>query len=289
MHLSLVHTRTQDNIRLDGLLNQPGPSTQQSNPWPVDLVVFVHGTSGNFYQPGILEHFEHTVANSGTNTLRINTRGHDGLVGQQGGAALEHIDDCRLDLDAWFNWAQQHNSPRILLVGHSMGGIKSIYATAAHTVNPLAIIAISPPRFCHSMYQQHPAAGPFREDYLRATQLVSAGRGDELIEVRQPLPIWIRASGFIEKYGPDDRYDLLRHLPQVTCPVLVQVGGQTTQQSPAFNSLADDLQSLQLPPSRLTVQVIPDADMHYSNDPDEPVRQAADWFSDPEDLDPTRD
>ena len=159
-----------------------------------------------------------------------------------------------------------------------MGGVKSIYATAAGAVEPAAIIAISPPRFCHRMFQQHPAAEPFREDYARACEMVEADRGDELIPVRQPLPMWIRAAGYIEKYGPEDRYDLIRHLPQVACPVLVLVGGDSVERSPAFGSLPVDLAELKIPAERLAVELIAGADMHYTNDPDEPLRRAVEWL-----------
>jgi len=278
MSVRLVRSRTEDDLRLDGVLHLPPAEASRCDDWPADLVVLVHGTAGNFYAAGILEHVAAAVSNSGTPALRINTRGHDGLVGKRGGAAFENVDECRLDLAAWCSWAHENGSQRIILVGHSMGGVKSVYATAAAAVDPVAIVAISPPRFCHQMYQEHPAAGDFREDYARATEMVALGRGNELLQVRQPLPMWIQANGYIEKYGPDDRYDLLSHLPRVGCPVLVLLGEQTVERSPAFSSLPDDLDGLNLSPDRLAIEVIPGADMHYTNDPDEPVRRAIDWL-----------
>jgi len=278
MTVELIRTRTDDNVRLDGALLRSSDTRAKSAAWPADLVILVHGTGNNFYSPGILEHVATAVAAAGTPALRINTRGHDGLAGGRGGAALEQIDDCQLDLAAWCAWGRERDWERIVLVGHSMGGVKSIYATAAGAVDPAAIIAISPPRFCHRMFQQHPAAEPFREDYARACEMVEADRGDELIPVRQPLPMWIRAAGYIEKYGPEDRYDLVRHLPQVSCPVLVLVGGDSVERSPAFGSLPVDLAALEIPAERLAVELIAGADMHYTNDPDEPLRRAVEWL-----------
>lgn len=278
MSVRLVRSRTEDDLRLDGMLHRPPADAHRRDDWPADLVMLVHGTAGNFYASGILEHVAAAVVSSGTPALRINTRGHDGLTGDRGGAAFENVDESRLDLAAWFSWARENGSQRVILVGHSMGGVKSIYAAAAAAVDPVAIVAISPPRFCHRLFQEHPAAGHFREDYARATELVALGRGNELLRVRQPLPMWIRASGCIEKYGPEDRYDLVRHLPRVTCPVLVLLGGQTVEHSPAFSSLPDDLDGLKPALDRLEVEVIPGADMHYTNDPDEPIRRAVGWL-----------
>ncbi len=276
MMVELVRAITADGVTLDGAFHALA-GTGVTDHLPVDLALLVHGTGSNFYAPGILESVTHSVVAAGTPALRINTRGHDGLAGRRGGAALENIDDCRSDLAAWFDWAAARELDRVVLIGHSMGGVKSIYAAAAGLA-PTAIIAISPPRFCHRMYQEHPRAEAFREDYRRARALVDEGRGEELILVRQPLPLWIRARGYLDKYGPEDRFDLVGHLPRVGCPVLVLVGSHTVENSPAFGSLPEDLAALELPPGQLTIQVIDGADMHYGNDPLEPCRRAADWL-----------
>ncbi|MBQ18279.1 MAG: hypothetical protein CMJ65_14275 [Planctomycetaceae bacterium] len=275
MMVELVRAITADGITLDGAFH--APRNLAANRLPVDLALLVHGTGSNFYAPGILESVAAALLAAETPVLRINTRGHDGLVGRRGGAALEDIDACRSDLAAWVDWALARKLDRIVLIGHSMGGVKSIYAAAAGLA-PTAIVAISPPRFCHRMYQEDPRAEAFREDYLRAGTLVEQGRGKDLILVRQPLPLWIQAEGFLDKYGPADRFDLVSHLPTVGCPVLVLVGSHTVENSPAFNNLPDDLAALELPSEQLTIQVIPGADMDYSNDPLEPCRRAADWL-----------
>tara|TARA_B100000029_G_scaffold167459_1_gene163635 strand:+ start:402 stop:1247 length:846 start_codon:yes stop_codon:yes gene_type:complete len=274
MNLELVRTRTEDNVRLDGALRR---SNRSPGDLPADLVIIVHGTGGNFYAPGILEHLATRLPELGTPTLRVNTRGHDGLSGGDGGAALEQIDDCRLDLQAWMTWATEHLGPRVLLLGHSMGGVKAIYATAHQAVQPFGIVAVSPPRFSHRQFQEHPDAEAFREDFQAASGWVSQGHGDQLIRVRQPLPMWIRAEGFVEKYGPEDRYDIARLLPRVDVPVLVLVGSETVSRSPAFHDLPDHLATLDLPPSRLEVIEVPGGDMHYTHDPDSPLRYISTW------------
>ena len=130
MTVELVRTRTDDNVRLEGALFRPTAGSRGPRAWPADLVILVHGTGNNFYSPGILEHAAATVAAAGTPALRINTRGHDGLSGGRGGAALEQIDDCRLDLAAWWAWGRERDWERIVLVGHSMGGVVARLAIA---------------------------------------------------------------------------------------------------------------------------------------------------------------
>lgn len=274
MTVELVRVLTTDGLRLDGACYPPAPGT--TNSLPLDGFLLIHGTGGNFYAPGVLEHFAMAAAQAGTPALRINTRGHDGLSGT-GGAALEDIDRCRLDLSAWLELVMERGWQRVALVGHSMGGVKSLYASA-HELTPAAIVAISPPRFCHQSFQDHPDAESFREDYRRCLELVDAGTGTDLIRVRQPLPLWLTAEGFLAKYGPEDRFDLVRHLPDVDCPVLVIVGRRTISSSPAFSSLPEDLANLGLPADRLSIEIVDDADMEYSNDPAEPFRRTTDWL-----------
>lgn len=274
MTVELVRVLTADDVGLDGALYPAADGT--TNPLSLDGFLLIHGTGGNFYAPGVLECFAITAASTGTPALRINTRGHDGLSGS-GGAAFEDIDRCRFDLAAWLELVADRGWQKVALVGHSMGGVKALYATA-HDVVADAVIAISPPRFCHQSFQDHPDADAFREDYQRSLELVAAGKGTELIRVRQPLPLWITAEGYLAKYGPEDRYDLVRHLPGVACPVLVIVGRRTVSSSPAFSSLPEDLAGLDLPADRLSIEVVDEADMEYANNPAEPFRRATDWL-----------
>ena len=62
MTQGLVRTRTEDDVRLDGVLQLPPSEADRCDEWPADLVMLVHGTSGNFYEPGILEHVAAEVA-----------------------------------------------------------------------------------------------------------------------------------------------------------------------------------------------------------------------------------
>ena len=66
--------------------------------------------------------------------------------GRRLGAAYEIVDDCRHDLLAWLDLLRERAGPRIALVGHSLGAVKTIYALAHEDVPLQCAIAISPPR-----------------------------------------------------------------------------------------------------------------------------------------------
>jgi len=72
--MELARVETADGIWLDGLFEPAAAGTR-----PGDACLLVHGTGSNFYAPGVLEVFARQARDAGLATLRINTRGHDGL------------------------------------------------------------------------------------------------------------------------------------------------------------------------------------------------------------------
>jgi len=271
MTVERCRVTTDDRVVLDGAL--AGPAVAVEDSLPVDLFVLVHGTGSNFDAPGLLEMFASQAVAGGTAVLRINTRGHDGVPD-------ERVSECRADLAAWCRFASERGHGRIVLVGHSMGGVKAVHAAAHEELSGLtAIVGISPPRFCHRRLFDHPDGGDFRADFVRAAEAVDAGRGGELLEIRQPRPMQITAECFVDKYGPADRYDLVQHLPAVRCPTLVMLGELSVASSPAFAGLPEDLATLAEVHGSLAVEVIEGAGINYRADPREPYRRAARWLN----------
>lgn len=286
MTAELVRTVTQDGLFLDGAFYRP--SEHAANGRPVDAMLLVHGTGSNFYAPGLLDAFALQAVTAGLPTLRINTRGHDGVAsipGEQGsrlgGAAYETISECRFDLTAWLDWLGDQGFSRVGLVGHSMGAVKAIYAMAQTPHAAVrCLIALSPPRFCHERLLSHSPDGTFATDYRRAEQLVADDRADELIQVRQPLPHLATAAGFIAKYGPHDEYDVLRHLPKLAIPTLVVIGTESAATSAAFAGLPEDLEQLAERHAQLTVSIVQGANTGYSTCPQLPFDLTAEWMRD---------
>lgn len=283
MPVELCRVTTPDGLLLDGALHRPSATTEL----PVDVFLLVHGTGSNFYAPGVLETFAEQSERAGVAAVRINTRGHDGMAripGTQrsvaGGASYEIISECRLDIQAWIDELANRGFSRIGVVGHSMGGVKSIYALA-HDAHPAVrcCIGISPPRFCHANFMHHPQADGFRADFQHAQQLVADGRGDELMTVKQPLPMLLTAEGFIAKYGPHDEYDYLHYLPKLTCPTLILIGTESVRTSPAFDGLPEELERLAVQHQHLELELIEGADTNYSACLEVPFERARQWLS----------
>jgi pimeloyl-ACP methyl ester carboxylesterase len=249
--------------------------------------LLVHGTGGNFYCGGVLQSFAEQIVQAGFAVARINTRGHDiicslpgGSSSLGGGAAFESLADCVKDLRSWIDELAGRGFRRVILVGHSLGGVKAIFSQAhdAHG-DVVGIVGLSPPRFCHAQWQSSPQATAFREHFRRATELVQSGRGEELLLVQQPLPLWLTASGFLAKYGPHDAYDFVPLLPRLLCPTLLILGTESIHSSAAFASTPDEVQRGHASHPHVTLHLVPGANTGYSGMLDVPARIALPWFA----------
>ena len=270
MQVDLIQITTRDGVRLDGMF-QPSLIASQI---PFDACCLVHGTGGNFYSSSLFDALGEKLLSLGCGVLRINTRGHDGISnavtaqgGRRLGAAYEMVDDCRHDLVGWIDWLKSKTGPRIGLIGHSLGAVKSIYTLALEKDLGLAgLAAISPPRLSYEWFCASPEGSRFLESYQKADALVNSGQGSALIEVKLPLPFVITAAGYVEKYGPEERYNYLKWLPRVSCPTLLTLGSIEAENNMAFRNIPEAIEEISKtrPMKLLTQVVLPGADHFYS-------------------------
>lgn len=281
MLVELVRTKTRDDIRLEGAFHPP----QGKAAYAADGFIIVHGTGGNFYSSTMLENLAESLQQRGHAVLRINTRGHDGIStaattrgGRRIGAAYEIVDDCRHDLAAWVEWLRQRAGTRIGLIGHSLGAVKCIY-TAAHEpgLAPLCIVAISPPRLSYSWFCESSKRDEFLESYRLAEDKVSAGEPGAFLDVRFPLPFIITAAGYVEKYGPDERYQFLKLLRGIKLPILFTFGSIELENNVAFAQSPEAIAALGLP--GIQVSTIAGADHFYTGVHALLIECIANWLS----------
>ncbi len=241
MNVDLVKVQTKDGLRLDGFLRSPaGSSASQLS---VDILIMLHGVGGNFYGPGLFEEMADYAIDAGCAVLRVNNRGHDPVSrgpmdGQRFGAAYEMVDDCMHDWDAWISFAQDAGYRNIGLWGHSLGAVKSIYYMATEKDSRIkSMVASSPPRFSYNTYQGMDDWGKYVEQLEEAQKHISNGHPDALMEVRYPSANLLTAGVFMDKYGPGEKYDVIRLLPNVKVPTLVTLGSLEGVERGQSNSL----------------------------------------------------
>ncbi|MBI3462718.1 MAG: alpha/beta fold hydrolase [Planctomycetes bacterium] len=271
MIVDLVRVTTADGVRLDGACQRPSGEAQTA-PLPIDAILCVHGTGGSFYTSTLFEGLAGRMLARGATVLRVNTRGHD-LVstavtskgGKRQGAAYEAVDDCRHDLRAWLDWLAAQGFRRVCLAGHSLGAVKAVYSLArgSHEAGA-ALVAISPPRLSHSWFAASTKRDEFQGYLATAAEHVQSGRGETLLDVRFPLPFLVTAAGYLEKYGPDERYNFLPLVDRVACPALYTFGGEEVERNVAFNGLPEAVEQAAGGRQNVRVAVVPDADHFYS-------------------------
>jgi len=224
--LMLVDVRTADGVTLHGAFGAAHPVPRAAG---FDAVVLMHGIASSFVttlSPAITE----PLAAHGYATLRANNRGHDVISRGSAdkpylGAAFERLDECVHDWRAWLDWLGARGYRRILLCGHSLGGVKTAYALA-NGGHPLVVgcCLFSPPRFSYASWMASPRADEFREHLARAQAHVDAGTPDALYPVTMPVPSIASAAAYIAKYGPDAPFDVFAQLVHVAVPTIAFTG-----------------------------------------------------------------
>jgi pimeloyl-ACP methyl ester carboxylesterase len=285
MNVELVRVVTADGVRLEGSLRLP--ESPETGRLPVDIVIFHHGVGGNFYNQSFFEPMSDAFLQLGCAVLRANNRGHDlafnSPVGRLG-AAFETVDDCRQDWAAWTDLADARGFRKIGLWGQSLGAVKTIYALALQPDPRIArAITTSPPRFSYSAYKAREDGASFLAYYDRAQQLVDAGDPDSLFAADLPTSLIATARTYVDKYGPPERYDILKYLPNVKTPLLVTIGGEEgiyPDQADrfAFGGLAEKVAALASDLPNVTFELIPGADHAYTNRTDQLWATVQHWL-----------
>jgi len=263
--------KTVDNERLHGLLFTPLDDRS-------DLaLLFVHGVAMNFYLPPLAV-FGQELAKRRYHSFVINTRGHDwisraGNLTRFGGSAYETIEDCVPDLDAALEWLRRQHYQRFVLIGHSLGAIKSIiYQSTRQRRDIVGIVGCSPPKQFHAeRAARHPG---FHELMSRAEFLVAEGKGDEVLSVSfGGPPNLFSARTLLNKFSKDNRNDLRPHARRLGCPLLLTVGGAEAK---FFHEYAQEIADAAGPNS--TCKLIQGASHFYNRHTTETVELIHHWL-----------
>jgi pimeloyl-ACP methyl ester carboxylesterase len=284
MLVDLLRVNTADGVRLDGALLTPANGVARS--LSIDAAILIHGTGGSFYSSTLLEAIATRLAELGTAALVINTRGHDlastasAIDGpRRAGAAYEQVSAVTEDLAAWCGLLQSRGYHRLALIGHSLGAVKAVYAQADASHDAVAaVIAISPPRLSRSYFLASSKAEEFRALLAEAEAHVNAGREQTLMDVRFPLPMLITAAGYIDKYGPQERYHVLRHAARLRCRTLFTYGTAEVASNVAFAGMPEEVERLAAANPALQAATIAGADHFYAGCRSELIARLERWL-----------
>jgi len=157
--------------------------------------------------------------------------------------------------------------------------VKALYALAHEPqIGAACVVALSPPRLSYSWFCSSPDGPVFLATHAEADQLVTAGNPLALLDVKLPLPFVITAAGFVEKYGPDERYNYLRFAASVPCPVLITLGSVEVANNMAFRGAPEAVQALAGRYKHLQMETIAGADHFYAGVRDVAVDCVERWL-----------
>lgn len=121
MNYPIVEIKTPDGLILYGLLTTQEKQTE-------NVFLFIHGTASNFYCEDFIKAVTGKLVNQNIAVLSVNNRGAGiGETWQNSGAAVEHFEDCVIDIDAWIKYALDTGYKNVFLAGHSLGSEKVVY------------------------------------------------------------------------------------------------------------------------------------------------------------------
>jgi pimeloyl-ACP methyl ester carboxylesterase len=269
VQVDLVNTTASDGVRLDGAIWAAAFDGPQCE---FDAVMCLHGVGGNFYGSRLFDALTEPLRARGISVLRVNTRGHDGVStastphgGRLQGAAYERVSDCCLDVAAWADFLVAANLPRIAIIGHSLGALKAIYAQAYAPHEAVRrIVAISPPRLSYTKFVHGTDAQRFRSSLEMAEQLVREGQPQMLFLASFPFPLILAAATFLDKYGIEERYNLLKFSERLATPTWFVYGAEELASGgSAFDGVTQEIESAAWGSRTPSVHVIPDANHFY--------------------------
>ena len=287
MLVDLVHITTADGIRLEGAHRKPARAGVSK--LDVDVIIFHHGVAGNFYGADMFDEYGDALLELGIASVRVNNRGHDpvswaavGSGRRRLGAAYEMMDDCRDDWESWVTFAQAEGYERIGLWGHSLGAMKSIYYMGVqHDSRVRRVVAGSPPRLSYSTFLRDKEGGTFQAFIDEAGKQISEGNPHALLDATLPVPFLGAAETHIDKYGPDENVNILKHIPNVRTPLLIMLGADEAQTMLPMRGLPGELEKLAGELDSFTFASIPGADHFYTRQRDHVWGVVSDWLAGP--------
>ena len=242
MLVDLISVVNQEDLVLDGAFY--APATDAPSPGPVDSMLLIHGSRGNFCDPATKSMAEDLSA-QGIACLTLNTNAHDTIwynpPGQDyKGNAFEILENTMSDLRAGIDHLGGRGYRSVGLLGHSMGAVRvTYYAATQDDPRVAAVVPVSPVRLSYSYYLKSEDAEEFRANLDTAQRLVDEGEPNGVFRVNFPIPQYFSAASYVDKHGPLEKYNLINLADRIRVPILAVNGSRETHTR--LKGIAQDL------------------------------------------------
>jgi pimeloyl-ACP methyl ester carboxylesterase len=245
------------------------------------VVLATHGVGNSFTLSGLWRALQ-LLGQRGWGVAMLNNRGHDWVAMNPGdrrwiGAAYEKIEDGALDFQAAQRWLRERGHRRIVIAGHSLGGLKAAY-TQAHFPGEdvIALAMFSSPRLPDDKVWDWAA---HKRLLALCRDQVAQGRGEALMHVEMPtntpaMKGLMSHATYLNKYGPQAASTALRYADRIGVPVFLLAG---EHEKPQLSFSIDMEQALVNAPSVRRVMVA-GCDHIYTGCHQQVADAAHDWL-----------
>jgi hypothetical protein len=119
----------------------------------------------------------------------------------------------------------------------------------------------------------------FFESLTTARQYLDQGKPEALFQANFPFPILITAAGYLDKYGPEERYNILKFLDRVPCPLLVTYGELELERGGvAFAGMTDSVLARRKENQKVQATTIARADHVYTGVYEQLAIEVLEWL-----------
>lgn len=278
----LVETTTADGLILDGVIIAPRHRrVMHGEVAPPAPIVWIPGWSRSFLAPTPLR-VGRALAPLGHTFVGANTRGAgygmplrnaDGWVSQLGGGVWELFSESPRDVAAWVAFGAGLRSGPVILLGHSLGGLKALHYLAGQAdPRVIGLCVVSPPVRPHQ----------FGPDLVgRAERMVAEGRGAEILLWESGTPI-LSAQAFLDRAQLDldlfglnsDRTDTPA-IGRIRCPLLAVYG----EAEPNASAALERIRLSAAGAARVDAHLVVGADHAYTNREDALAALLSAWVA----------
>ena len=126
------------------------------------------------------------------------------------------------------------------LLGHSMGSVRvAYYAATQDDLRVATVVPVSPVRLSYSYFMESEDAEEFAANIEIARRLIARGEPEGVFRVGHPIPQLFSAASFLDKHGPEEKYNLINHAHGIRVPMLTLNGSLETHSR--LRDMAQDL------------------------------------------------
>ena len=280
MIVELVSLLNNDGLRLDGAFYPPIGYEHRAG--PVDAVLLIHGSRGNFYD-GATQSMAEDLSSQGYACLPLNTNAHDTAwynpdSREFKGNAFEILADTCIDIRAGIDHLAERGYRDIGLLGHSMGAVRVAYYAATQEDRRVAtVVPVSPVRLSYTYFMESEDSEEFAANIDTACQLIAEGDPSGIFSVGHPIPQLFSAASFLDKHGPDEKYNLINHAHKIQVPMLTLNGSLETHSR--LRDMAQDLAAAAVNSSKVETMMVEGGEHSLVNRTPEASNAVLKWLA----------